>query len=242
MAQALAEAGCSVMLSGLETPEEAEPARARMAQATGVDVAYVSADLTRLSDIEALVAQAVASFGTVEILINNAVVRHFAPIDVFPVDHWDRALAVNLSAAFHTTRLLLPIMRAAGFGRIFNMTSVYGSRATTNRVDYVTTKTALQGLTRATALETADSPVTCHALCPGAVMTPASDVRVARIMTEQSIDRQEAESRFLKGKQPNGRFVDLRSVTDMLLLLCGPAGYDMNGAILPIEGGWLAQG
>jgi 3-hydroxybutyrate dehydrogenase len=169
------------------------------------------------------------------------VVRHFAPIEEFPVANWDAALAVNVSAAFHAARLLLPDMRARGYGRIFNMTSVYGMRGTPNRVDYVTTKAALQGLTRAIAMENVDGDVTCHALCPGSVMTPASDRRVQELMAQSGVSRAAAEAQFLEGKQPSGRFVATQSVTQLLLLLCGPAGRDMNGAILPIDGGWLAS-
>jgi 3-hydroxybutyrate dehydrogenase len=194
-----------------------------------------------VDEIERLVATANAELGGVDILVNNAVVRHFAPIEDFPVDRWDAALAVNVSAAFHAIRLALPGMRAGGFGRIVNMTSVYGERGTTQRIDYVTSKAAIQGLTRAVAMEVAGSAVTCHALRPGSVLTPAIDRRVVELMDREGLPRREAEVKFLAGKQPSGRFVEVDSVARALLLLCGPAGPDMNGAILPIEGGWLAS-
>jgi 3-hydroxybutyrate dehydrogenase len=241
MAQALAGAGADVMLSGLAPAAQVETMRRAMAREHDVRVEYVEADLSDPSEVAALIAAAKTRFGTVDILINNAVVRHFAPIEDFPVANWDAALAVNLSAAFHATRLLLPDMRAHGYGRIFNMTSVYGTRGTPNRVDYVTTKAALQGLTRAIAMENTHGDVTCHALCPGSVMTPASDQRVQELMAQSSLSRAAAEARFLEGKQPSGRFVASQSVTQVLLLLCGPAGRDMNGAMLPIDGGWLAS-
>src|SRR5262249_44415474 len=156
--------------------EAAEPAREALAAESNVAVHYYQADLKRLSEIVALLASAQAAMGGIDILVNNAVVRHFAPIEAFPVAAWDEALAVNLSAAFHAVRLTLPGMKARGYGRIVNMTSVYGSRGTPDRVDYVTTKTALQGLTRAVAAETARvGDVSCHALCPGAVLTPAAE-------------------------------------------------------------------
>jgi 3-hydroxybutyrate dehydrogenase len=241
MAQALASAGADIMLSGLAPQAQVETVRRGMASEHEVRVEYVAADLAKPSELAALIAAAKTRLGAVDILINNAVVRHFAPIEDFPVAHWDAALAVNVSAAFHATRLLLPDMRARGYGRIFNMTSVYGMRGTPNRVDYVTTKAALQGLTRAIAMENMHGDVTCHALCPGSVMTPASDRRVQELMTQSGLSRAAAEARFLDGKQPSGRFVALQSVTQLLLLLCGPAGRDMNGAILPIDGGWLAS-
>ncbi|MBN8830552.1 MAG: SDR family NAD(P)-dependent oxidoreductase [Sphingomonadales bacterium] len=242
MASELAAAGASVVLTSLEAPEDVEPQRAAMARAHGGAVHYVQADLTDRAALRALVVKASDLCGGIDILVNNAVVRHFAPVETFPLDAWDRALAVNLSAALIATQLVLPGMRARGYGRIFNMTSVYGSRATVQRVDYVTTKTALQGLTRAIALETAGSPVSCHALTPGSVLTPIWQQRVEALMAEKSISRAEAEALFLDGKQPSGTFVSPDSVAQVMLLLCGPAGPDMNGGIVPIEGGWLANG
>jgi 3-hydroxybutyrate dehydrogenase len=241
MAQALAGAGANIMLSGLAAAADVEPMRRAMASEHEVSIEYVTADLAHPSATSALIAAAKARLGAVDILVNNAVVRHFAPIEDFPVAQWDAALAVNLSAAFHATRLLLSDMRARGYGRIFNMTSVYGMRGTPNRVDYVTTKAALQGLTRAIAMENLNGDVTCHALCPGSVMTPASDRRVQELMAQAGLSRAAAEARFLDRKQPSGRFVAAQSVTQLLLLLCGSAGRDMNGAILPIDGGWLTS-
>jgi len=241
MAHALASAGANILLSGTKPKADVESLCGEIASRHQVAVDYFPADLAKLSEVEKLIAAAKLKFGVIHVLINNAVVRHFAPIDSFPVSHWDNALAVNISAAFHATRLLLTDMRAAGYGRIFNMTSVYGSRGTPNRVDYVTTKAAVQGLTRATAMENLNGDVTCHALCPGSVMTPASDKRVQELMRQAGLSRNAAEARFLEGKQPSGRFVSTQSVTQVLLLLCGPAGPDMNGAILNVDGGWLAS-
>jgi 3-hydroxybutyrate dehydrogenase len=131
-------------------------------------------------------------------------------------------------------------MRAREWGRIFNMTSVYSARAVANRLDYITTKTALVGLTRAVAIETLDQGITCNALCPGSVLTPDIDRRVQALMEKESIDREKATQLFLLGKQPTGRFVEAAHVADMLVFLCGPAGRDITGAILPVEGGWLS--
>jgi 3-hydroxybutyrate dehydrogenase len=169
------------------------------------------------------------------------VVRHFAPIVDFPTDKWEAALSVNLSAAFHAIRGVLPGMRAQNFGRIFNMTSVYSLRGTQDRVDYVTTKAALLGLTRAVALENLDYDVTCHSICPGSVLTPGTEQRITRMMLEENIDRSAAEARFLEGKQPGGQFVRSESVTALILFLCGPAARDMTGSFIPVEAGWLAS-
>jgi 3-hydroxybutyrate dehydrogenase len=236
MARGLAGAGASVVMTGLETPEAAEAARRQVAGADGA-VEYLQADLGSRAEVERLAEAA----GAVDILINNAVIRSFAPIEDFPLDGWDNALAVNVSAPFHLTRLLLPGMRAGGYGRIFNMTSVYGSHGVVNRVDYVVSKSAIEGLTRATAMECSGSPVTCHALCPGSVLTPSLEARIRALAEARSLNWEDAKAAFLEGKNPSGRFVEPDNVARVLLLLCGPAGGDMNGAIVPIEGGWLAR-
>lgn len=241
MALKLASAGAAVVLTGLDDGEAAEPVRRMLEEQHGGSAHYLSADLRDPDAVRTLMARA-GAIAPIDILVNNAVVRHFAPICEFPLERWNEAIAVNLTAALVATQFVLPTMRERGYGRIVNMTSVYGSRGTVNRVDYVTTKTAIQGLTRATALEVAGSAVSCHALTPGSVLTPIWRDRVEQMMRDEHLTRAEAEARFLDGKQPSGRFVAVESVAEMLLLLCGPAGEDMNGAILPIEGGWLARG
>jgi len=224
IAQALASAGCRVALHGIE--------------AQGADGAadYHQADLRDPAAIESMMREV----GRVDILVNNAVVRHAAPVDRLPVEKWNESIAVNLSAAFHTIRLALPGMRERRWGRIFNMSSVYGSRAAPNRVDYVTTKTALLGLTRAVALETANDGITCNALCPGTTLTPGIDARIESLMRERGIGRAEAERQFLAGKQPTGQFIGAGQVAELVLFLCGAAGSAITGAMLPMEGGWLA--
>jgi 3-hydroxybutyrate dehydrogenase len=241
MAEGLAEAGCSVMLNGIEPPEAIGPRCDELGRRLGVGIAYHQADVAELSGVEGLIEATATRFGRLDVLVNNAVVRHFAPIVDFPPERWDAAVAVNLSAAFHAIRLVLPRMREQNFGRIFNMTSVYGLRGTTNRVDYVTTKSALLGLTRAVALENLEYDVTCHGICPGSVLTPGTDRRVRQIMVDEDLPREAAERVFLEGKQPNGRFVPARSVADLLVFLCGPIARDMTGAMLPVEAGWLAS-
>lgn len=240
IAAGLARAGCDVVLHGLEPEAQGAECGRRLEQEHGIRAMYVRADLAAEAGASRL-AETAQGAGSVDIVVNNAVVRHFAPIEAFPVAEWERALAVNLSAAFHLVRLSLPGMRDRGWGRIINMSSVYGSRGTTNRVDYVTTKTALLGFTRAVAMETAGQGITCNAVCPGSVLTPAIDARVRRLAEETGTTRAEAERRFLERKQPSGRFVEADHVADLIVFLCGPAGRDVTGAMLPVEGGWLAS-
>ena len=230
---ALAQAGCRVMLHGLAPDAE----MAAVCAGIGQDVRYTRADISMPEGVSALAAAA----GPVDILVNNAVVRHFAPLAEFPMDRWAAALAVNVTAPLQLIQATLPGMRQAGWGRIVNMTSVYGQRGTVGRVDYVTTKSAILGLTRAVAAETAGEGVTCNAVCPGSVATPGIEVRVAAIMADRQIGRDEAVRQFLAGKQPSGRFVPAESVAAMVVFLCSLAGADITGAVLPVEGGWLAQ-
>jgi len=237
IARALATAGANITLTGIEGADKGDPVAKGLADETGVAVRYVRADVREAQAVRDLVAGA----GSVDILVNNAVVRHFAPIEQFPLDKWNEALAVNLTAALVATQSVLPGMRARDFGRIINMTSVYGSRAVIDRVDYVTTKTAIQGLTRAIALEVAASGISCHALTPGSTLTPIWAEKIETMMRDDGLTRDQAVGRFLAGKQPSGRFVETDSIARVVLLLCSPAGPDMNGAILPIEGGWLAR-
>jgi 3-hydroxybutyrate dehydrogenase len=241
IARGLASAGCNVVLTGLSAETEIETKRAELIRQTGVDVTYHRADLSEPAGVERLLEAVGREFPAVDILVNNAVVRHFARIVDFPPENWDAALAVNLSAAFHAIRLLLPGMRARNYGRIFNITSVYGLRGTVDRVGYVTTKAALLGLTRSVALENLDVDVTCHAICPGSVLTPGTERRVLDLMTEHALSREAAERTFLEGKQPGGHFVSPESVSELLVFLCGPIARDMTGSMLPVEAGWLAS-
>ena len=237
IASALASAGAAITLTGIEGADKGDPIARALADEFGVAARYISADVRDAQAVRDLVAEA----GAVDILVNNAVVRHFAPIEQFPLDKWNEALAVNLTAALVATQSVLPGMRARDFGRIINMTSVYGSRAVVDRVDYVTTKTAIQGLTRAIAMEVASSGISCHALTPGSTLTPIWAEKLEAMMRDENLTREQAVGKFLAGKQPSGRFVEADSVARVVLLLCSPAGPDMNGAILPIEGGWLAR-
>jgi 3-hydroxybutyrate dehydrogenase len=240
IAHRLAAAGADIMLHGLEPETVAQAAAERLARETGARVLLSRADLNDVGQIEAMVAEARQALGDIDILVNNAVVRHFAPIEKLQTAQWDEALAVNLSAAFHAVRLVLPGMRAQGWGRIINMSSVYGAGATADRIGYITTKTALIGMTRAIAVETARAGVTCNALMPGTVPSPPIVQRIADIAARQGISPAEAEAQYMETRQPTGRFVSMDSVAAMALLLCSPAGADITGAMLPVDGGWTA--
>jgi 3-hydroxybutyrate dehydrogenase len=170
--------------------------------------------------------------------VNNAVVRHFAPVEHFPPERWDEALAVNLSAPFHLVRLALPAMKQRGWGRIINMASIYSTRAAENRIDYVTTKTGIVGLTRAVALETATTGITCNALCPGTLPTPAIQAKIAAAAVAEGHSVEQATSDYLATRQPSRRFVATDGVGAMVVFLSSEAAQDITGTTIPIDGGW----
>jgi 3-hydroxybutyrate dehydrogenase len=237
VATKLAAAGANIVLNGLD---DGSKAAADIAARFGVTSIFVRADLSQEAEIETMMKDIVGRFGHLDIVVNNAVVRSFAPVEDFASADWKRALDVNLSAPFHIIRRALPGMKARGFGRIINMSSVYAARAVENRVDYVTTKAAILGLTRAVSLETIKTGVTCNAVSPGTLPTPAIARRINALAREEGLSPNEAESRYLSERQPSGRFVELGAVGDLIVFLCGPSGADISGAVLPIDGGWGA--
>jgi len=238
LAESLAGAGANVVLHDLAEPHAARDSiRSRF----GIDAISVTADLTQRSAIEQMMDQLLGRLGAIDILVNNAVVRHFAPVEQFPPDRWDEALAVNLSAPFHLTRLALPAMKQRGWGRIINLASIYATRAVANRIDYVTTKTAILGMTRAVALETATTGITCNALCPGTLPTPAILSRIAATAGSKDVPVEQATRDFLGSRQPSGQFISTGNVGALVAFLCSPAGQDITGAALPIDGGWSAS-
>lgn len=241
VARRFAAAGCDVVLHGLGDPKAAAALQRQIESEFGVRSLYSSANLGTPAAIENMVAIAHESFGGIDILVNNAVTRHVAPIEQMPADHWDQDLAVNLSAAFHTIRLTLPAMKARNWGRIVNVSSIYGLVGATNRVGYVTTKTALLGLTRAVALETTGYDITCNAVCPGTSATPVHEASLEALRQTQSLDREEAERLLLAGKQPTGRLIAPDGVAALIALLCAPESRDITGAAIPIDGGWSAM-
>jgi 3-hydroxybutyrate dehydrogenase len=237
----LAADGCNIVLNGFASADEIAQRRSELEGKYAVRTMHHGADLRRPDEIAAMMRDAAAAFGAVDIVVNNAVVRHFAPVHEFPVERWDEALAVNLSAAFHIIRLVLPAMRERNFGRIINMSSVYGHFATVNRIDYVTTKTALIGMTRAVALETVGYDITCNAICPGLVHTPAIEERILAESARQGISPADVTERFLAERQPTRRFVAAENVAALIGFLCGPAARDITGTALPVDGGWIAM-
>ena len=236
VARALAAQGCDLILHGLAEPGEVAPALDELIEAHGIRARYHAAELSQPSAIAALID----AVGEIDVLVNNAAIRHFGPVENTATEDWNLDLAVTLSAAFHLIRLTLPGMRRRGWGRIINMSSIYGLVGAIDRVGYVTTKTALIGLTRAVALETAQSGITCNAICAGTTLTPNIETRIHAAMTAAGLDREAATAQFLDGKNPSGRTVEASAIGALAAFLCGEAGRDITGTALPIDGGWSA--
>lgn len=241
IAEKLASDGSNLVVSGIEDTGDAQPAVARLRAIGSIDVLYLQADLRQPSRIEAMISAAEKHFGAVDIVINNAVVRHFSPVEDFPVERWDDALAVNLSAPFHIIRLTMPGMRKRGWGRIINMASPYSFFAAPSRIDYVTTKTALLGLTRTVALETAGTDITCNAICPGTLQTPAIESRIATMAQAKGLSLEDATRLYLADRQPGGQFISMETVAALVSFLCGPNSREISGAALPVDSGWTVS-
>jgi 3-hydroxybutyrate dehydrogenase len=240
-AHRLAEAGCNIVLNGIDDSRDVQPVGDELERVHGVRTLYGKADLRRPIEIETMMAAAGHAMGSIDILINNAVVRHTAPVEAFGTLEWDEGIAVNVSAAFHTIRLAVPGMKQRRWGRIINVSSIYGLRGAPNRVNYVTSKTALIGMTRAVALETVGHGITCNAVCPGTTESPVHEETIRAAMTNEQLTREEAEKRFLIGKQPTGRFIAAENVAALIVFLCGEEARDITGAVLPIDAGWSSS-
>ncbi|MCH9675472.1 MAG: SDR family oxidoreductase [Gammaproteobacteria bacterium] len=236
-----AERGHQVALNGIvphasmQTRLQSQPASVRQ------NLHYFEADLRQPANIEAMITEVESQLASVDIVINNAAVRQFEAVEDCTTDAWDAALSVNLSSAFHTARLTIAKMKENGWGRIINMSSVYGLRAAVNRVDYVTTKHALIGLTKSIALETRAYGITCNALCPATVMTPQITARIAAASDNQGISLETAQTQYLATRQGSGRFIMPEQIVAMMEFLCSDAACEITGAALPIDGGWTAE-
>jgi len=237
LACALAQQGAKLMLNGFG---DVEAARAQVARFGG-EVDYHDADMSRAGDVEALVRACEARFGACDILVNNAGIQHVAPVHEFPAERWDAIIAINLSAAFHATRAALPGMLARNWGRIINVASVHGLVASVNKSAYVAAKHGLVGLTKAVALETATSGVSCNAICPGWVLTPLVQKQVDARAAQDGVDNAEATRRLLGEKQPSLAFTSPEQLGALAVFLCSEAGVNVRGQAWAMDGGWTAQ-
>ena len=240
IAKAMAKEGANVVINGFGDAGEIESTRATIADECNVAVRYSGADMTKPDEITAMVAEAEAEFGAIDILCNNAGIQHVSPIEEFPQDKWDAILAINLSASFHTIRAALPAMREKGWGRIIQTASAHSLVASPYKSAYVAAKHGIAGLTKVVALEVAEYGITINAISPGYVWTPLVEKQIpdtarARGMTEDEVKRD-----VLLAAQPTKEFVTVDEIAGLAVFLTSDAARNITGAVLPMDGGWTA--
>ncbi len=237
IAKVLATHGANIVLNGFGDVDAAK----REFDGIDAEIGYHPADMAKPEQIADLLAYAVRTMGAVDILVNNAGIQHVANVEDFPVEKWDAIIAINLTSAFHTTRLALPGMKARGWGRILNIASTHGLVASAAKSAYVASKHGLIGFTKAVALETATTGVTVNAICPGWVLTPLVQQQVDARAVKEGVDGEEAKRRLLADKQPSLQFTTPAQLGELALFLCSPAADNIRGASFNVDGGWVAQ-
>ncbi len=241
IAMLFAQAGAKVMLNGFGKPEEIAAARASVGAAMGGgDAPYSAADMSKPEEIRAMVAACEATLGAVDILVDNAGIQFVSPVEDFPDAKWDAIIAINLSSNFHAIKAALPGMRKRNWGRIINVASAHGLVASPYKAAYVAAKHGVVGMTKSIALEVAETPITCNAICPGFVRTPLAEAQVGPLAAKHGVSEEVALRDHLLAKQPSKRWIEVEEVARMALWLCGPGSGGVNGAALSIDGGWLA--
>jgi len=237
VAEELARLGADIVLNSFTDRTEDHALAKRIAKEHGVRARYICADMSKGSDCRELIGAA----GACDILVNNAGIQHVAAIEDFPPEKWDAILAVNLSAAFHTTAAALPAMRAAGWGRVINIASAHGLTASPYKSAYIAAKHGLVGLTKTVALETAGQFITCNAICPGYVLTPLVEAQIPAQMLAHSMDRETVIKEVILARQPSRQFATSAQIGATVAFLCSAAADQITGTTISIDGGWTAM-
>ncbi|MGF6346271.1 3-hydroxybutyrate dehydrogenase [Variovorax sp. W2I14] len=237
IAKSLAQQGAHIVLNGFgdaETPKS-------QIEALGVRAEYHGADMSKPGEIEDMMKFAASKFGRVDILVNNAGIQHVAKVEDFPVERWDAIIAINLTSAFHTTRLAIPAMREANWGRIINVASAHGLVASAQKSAYVAAKHGIIGFTKSVALETATTGITSNAICPGWVLTQLVQKQIDDRSAREGISATQAQNDLLGEKQPSLQFTTVEQLGGLAVFLCSPAADQVRGVAWQMDGGWTAQ-
>lgn len=232
----LAKAGADVVLNSFTNSDEDHALAEEIAKEHGVTARYIQADMSKAEDCRALVEKA----GQCDILVNNAGIQYVAPIEDFPTAKWDAIIAINMSSAFHTTAAALPMMRKAGWGRVVNIASAHGLTASPYKSAYVAAKHGVVGLTKTTALETAQEPITCNAVCPGYVLTPLVEAQIPDQMAAHNMDRETVIKEVMLERQPSREFATTEQLGGTVVFLCSDAATQITGTTISVDGGWTA--
>ncbi|OAN65350.1 3-hydroxybutyrate dehydrogenase [Rhodobacteraceae bacterium EhC02] len=236
VARELARAGADVVLNSFTDRDEDHALAQEIAAEFRVAARYIRADMSRADQCRALIEQA----GACDILVNNAGIQHVCPIDEFPIDKWDAIIAINLTSAFHTTAVALPMMRKTGWGRIVNIASAHGLTASPYKSAYVAAKHGIVGLSKTTALETAGQGITCNAICPGYVLTPLVEAQIPDTMKKYDMDRDEVIRKVMLERQPSKEFATVEQLGGTAVFLCSDAAAQITGTTISVDGGWTA--
>jgi 3-hydroxybutyrate dehydrogenase len=241
IARALAAAGSAIVLNGFGKPDEVAATQSQLAAHAGVKVTFSGADMSKVQSIGDMIETTLDTFGRLDIVVNNAGIQHVASLPEFPVDKWDAIIAINLSSAFHTTRLALPVMRKYKWGRIINIASAHGLVGSPFKSAYVAAKHGMLGLTKVTALETAEDGITCNAICPGYVYTPLVEAQIDGQAKEHKLPREQVIREVLLAQQPNKKFATVEEIGSVAVFLASESAASITGTALPVDGGWTAH-
>ncbi len=236
VARELAKAGADVVLNSFTDRDEDHALAAEISKETGTSARYIQADMSKGDECRALIEKA----GSCDILVNNAGIQHVSPIDQFPIDKWDAIIAINMNSAFHTTAAALPLMRARGWGRVVNIASAHGLTASPFKAAYVAAKHGVVGMTKAVALETAQEPITCNAVCPGYVLTPLVEAQIPDTMKEYNMSREDVIKNVMLERQPSKEFATVEQLGGTVQFLCSDAAAQITGTTISVDGGWTA--
>ena len=233
----LARAGANVVLNSFTDNEEDHALAEKIAKVTGVTARYIKADMSKGDECRKLIEEA----GACDILVNNAGIQHVAAIDEFPAEKWDAIIAINMNSTFHTMAAALPMMRKAGWGRVVNVASAHGLRASPFKSAYVTAKHGVVGMTKVAALETAKESITVNAICPGYVLTPLVEKQIPDTAKEYGISEDEAVEKVILAKQPSKEFATVEQIAGIAVFLCSSAADQITGTTISADGGWTAS-
>ncbi len=236
IARELAKAGADVVLNSFTDRDEDHALAEEISKETGTSARYIQADMSKGDECRALIEKA----GSCDILVNNAGIQHVSPIDQFPIDKWDAIIAINMNSAFHTTAAALPLMRASGWGRVVNIASAHGLTASPFKAAYVAAKHGVVGMTKAVALETAQEPITCNAVCPGYVLTPLVEAQIPDTMKEYNMSREDVIKNVMLERQPSKEFATVEQLGGTVQFLCSDAAAQITGTTISVDGGWTA--
>ncbi|MBV7519657.1 3-hydroxybutyrate dehydrogenase [Ensifer sp. ENS12] len=241
IAKAFAKGGANIVLNGFGSPDEIRQATDDVSALTSGTVLYHGADMTKPAEIADLIATATEHFGSVDILVNNAGIQYVEKVEDFPIEQWDRIIAINLSSSFHTIRAAIPGMKAKGWGRIINIASAHGLVASPFKAAYVAAKHGVLGLTKTVALEVAENGITANSICPGYVLTPLVEKQIPDQARTRGITEQQVINDVMLKGQPTKKFITVEQVASLAIYLAGDDAAQITGTHVSMDGGWTAQ-